>query len=365
MGKGLPGLVGWRPSRGSGVPVGAADSSFESCQRYGTDGLSRRAVGNSVTGAQRAARAWRGPIWLGLSVAGFIVTAWFVIVPGIAAMGFDAYAYWTVDIGHVYARSFGQLQAFGAFRYAPPVALVMAPLSLLPWPVYLAVWTASLVGALTYVARRWTLAACAFVGVGISLYLGNVDLLMAAAIVGAMRWPALWAIPILLKPTSAIGLLWYAGRREWRNLAIVLGVLAAACLPTIVLFPTMWGDWIRMLRDNLAIPAPELTVPALVRYPVAAALMALAVRSNRPWLIGIAVGLSQPVFGLRSATVAISALGLARGALDDHDRATSADAVENPSDRVLHRHAIDARASRHARRWRIRRRVELDPAAGR
>ena len=50
------------------------------------------------------------------------------------------------------------------------------------------------------------------------LFVGQVHLFIAAAIVLGFRWPALWAFNILTKVTPGVGLLWFLVRREWRSL---------------------------------------------------------------------------------------------------------------------------------------------------
>ena len=56
---------------------------------------------------------------------------------------------------------------------------------------------------------------------------GNISLLLAVAIVWGFRWPWTWAFVLLTKITPGVGLLWFALRREWRQLAIALGATAA------------------------------------------------------------------------------------------------------------------------------------------
>ena len=63
------------------------------------------------------------------------------------------------------------------------------------------------------------------------LYLGNIHVLLGAAVVGSLRRPGLWAIPLLTKPSVGVGLLWYVARGEWRRLSIAIGVTAAICRP--------------------------------------------------------------------------------------------------------------------------------------
>ena len=64
------------------------------------------------------------------------------------------------------------------------------------------------------------------------------------AIVLGMRWPAAWAFILLTKISPGVGLLWFAVRREWRNLAIALGVTSAIAAVSFVLAPNLWSDFL-------------------------------------------------------------------------------------------------------------------------
>lgn len=242
----------------------------------------------------------------GLSMAGLVMIAWFLVLDQ-QGRGYDAYAYWDVDLGDIYGRSLGQLTAFGAFRYSPPIAFAFAPFHLLSWPQFLAVWTVVLIATLAVLLGRRTLAVCAFVGVPMSIYQGNIDILIAAAIVIAGRWPAAWAFPILTKATPALGLLWYAVRREWRPLGIAIGVTTLIALPTLILVPDAWGLYLRSMVDNAAASEAGWLAPRLL---ASTALVVLAARTDRPWLLAVAIALAQPAFSLRSASVAIAAVAM-------------------------------------------------------
>ena len=71
------------------------------------------------------------------------------------------------------------------------------------------------------------------------------------------RRPAAWALPLLTKPTLGVGLLWYAVRREWRNVGIAIGTTALIGLCSVILAPSLWLDWLRVLADNAASAAPS------------------------------------------------------------------------------------------------------------
>ena len=77
------------------------------------------------------------------------------------------------------------------------------------------------------------------------LYLGNIHVLLAAAIVRlAPAGPALWAIPLLTKPSCGVGLLWYVVRGEWRRLGVALGVTAALARGSVRARADLWPKWI-------------------------------------------------------------------------------------------------------------------------
>ena len=73
--------------------------------------------------------------------------------------------------------------------------------------------------------------------VAFELYHGNVHLWIASAIVLGFRYPWTWAFVLLTKVTPGLGLVWFAARREWRSLAIALGVTAAIVAVSLVARP--------------------------------------------------------------------------------------------------------------------------------
>jgi len=251
--------------------------------------------------------------FVALSALGLMFATWFfaVLAPRVGSAGYDAFAYWDVHLDDPYGRSFDQLTGFGAFRYSPAIAMVLAPLHALPWPTFFWIFSCLGVGTLIYLARGWTLAALAIPGVAVSLYLGNVDLFLAAFVAIAMVSPAAWAIVILTKPTMVVCLLWFVLRRDWRAAWIALGATAAIAVPSMALRPDLWVSWFQMLGNNATIPVDEWG-PVWLRLPIATVVIAVAASTSRPWLVGIAAAICQPVLGLRSMTVALAALAIAR-----------------------------------------------------
>ena len=180
----------------------------------------------------------------GLVVAGLLFGAYLfvVVAPHAKTVGFDAFAYWSLNLADPYATHIGGL---GSFLYTPVVARLFAPATNLDWPAFLWTWLSILLATALWLGgrRRW-LWVLAFPPVALELYHGNVHLLMAAAIALGFRYPATWAFVLLAKVTPGVGLLWFLVRREWRNLAIALGVTAAIVAVSLAIDFRLWVDWV-------------------------------------------------------------------------------------------------------------------------
>ena len=114
----------------------------------------------------------------------------------------------------------------GAYLYSPAFAQLIRPLTILPWPIFVTIWTAFNLAIVWWLLGRWSLPAMLFLPIPFEIVSGNVHLMYAAAIVLGFRASFTWALPILTKVTPGIGLAWFAVRREWRQLGLALGVTA-------------------------------------------------------------------------------------------------------------------------------------------
>ena len=194
------------------------------------------------------------------------------------------------------------VDAFLNFIYGPPWAVLFAPISLLPLELVAVVMFSLQVLALRYVAGSW-LAAGLFAWLPFvprELVTGNMDLIMAAAILAGIRgagWPV--ALFALAKFSPGLVLLG-ANRRQWIE-AIATGlILVALTLPWLHL----WGEWLTVL---LADPAGGRSwLPLLVRLPFVALLVAL----RRPWALAGAAGLLTPAFHFHSVVLLFPAVRL-------------------------------------------------------
>jgi hypothetical protein len=241
----------------------------------------------------------RSPVRDGLTIAGLLFAGYLfvVVAPSSRTFGFDAFAYWSLDPGHPYARAAG---ALGAFTYSPVIVRLFAPFAALSWPTFLWLWIAFLVATVIWLGWRNALLLLAFPPAALELYHGNVHLLMAAAIALGFRYPATWAFVLLTKVTPGVGLVWFAVRGEWRRLAIALGVTAAFVAVSVVVDARLWQEWI---TDSLGATASgaaplnqfSLPLPLWLRVPLAAAVVAWGARTDRPWTVPVAATLALPI----------------------------------------------------------------------
>jgi hypothetical protein len=251
----------------------------------------------------------------GLIVSGWLATLFtFTVVLNVAhSLGYDAYSYWSIDLHDLYGRAMASNFAIGAFRYTPPIAYLFAPLALLPWWLFVWLWTALGVGIVTWLAGRWTLVVLALPPVALELYHGNVHLLIAAALALSFRFPWMWSFVVLTKITPGVGLLWFAVRREWRSLAIAVGATAAIVLLSLVIAPAYWADFVRSIASNVDQPQYfSIPPPAVIRIPLAAVVVIWGARTDRPWTVPVAATLGLPILWPHGLSVLLAALPFLR-----------------------------------------------------
>ena len=100
-------------------------------------------------------------------------------------------------------------------------------------------------------------------------------------------------------------------RREWRALAIAIGVTAAVVLVSFVLSPS-WLDWIAFL---LASPGRSEMLVVRLRSPLCSSLRAA---TGRRWLVPVAVWLSLPVVWINSWVILLAIIRLRDPGAADH-----------------------------------------------
>ena len=226
--------------------------------------------------------------------------------------GVDLYAYWTTRDGLAYSTA--HQGDTGAYLYSPVFAQVISPLTMLPWRVFAGAWTLLAAAPLLWLAGRYAILLLFLPPVAMSVLLGQLDLVFAAAVVAGFRWPAVWAIPIVTKITPGVGLVWFLARREWRSLGTAIAATLAVVAVSAALDPRGWIAWIEMLR-RMEFPVLGgnlyfLPVPLWLRVPVAVGLIAWGALTDRRWTVPVGVCLALPTVWLNSPTILVAVLPL-------------------------------------------------------
>ena len=251
----------------------------------------------------------------GLIISGWLATLFIflVVIPAGHSFGYDAFSYWSIDFDDLYGRAMSSNFALGAFRYAPPIAFLFAPLQLVPWWLFLWLWTAAGLAIVVWLGGRWSLVLLALPPVALELYHGNVHLLMAGAIALGFRFPALWAFVILTKLSPGVGVLWFAFRREWRKLGWAIGATLAVSGLSYAVAPHYWAEFVDSILSNLSEPQSfSVPPPAPIRIPLAIVLLAWGAKTDRPWTVPVAATLALPIIWPHGLSVAIAAIPFLR-----------------------------------------------------
>jgi hypothetical protein len=242
---------------------------------------------------------------------------------GRAWIPLDAQLYWQASqrLDHLYADGWT-----GAYNYAspPPIAQLWAPLHVLPFEIVLVGWITLLFACLWYATRGWALPIIGLGLVGIAtgipaisaplgiILLGNVGMLVTAGVVATVRHPGAVAIPTLTKVGPGVACLWHVIRGDRR--AAIVGVAVTLCAfgVSFALGPAAWFDWVGWIGRNYgSAPIPELAIPFVVRAPLGIAIVAIAARIDRPWLVPIGAGLCIPAdYGWSFLTIWVGSLAL-------------------------------------------------------
>ncbi len=250
----------------------------------------------------------------GLTILAVLAGAYmfFVLCPTVIyAFGFDAHSYWGFPRIDLYAGT-TNANGMGVYRYAPAFAPLLEVFSHLDWSTFAVLWLALLVATSMWLAGRWWLLVLAFPPLIFEFYMGNIHLLLAAAIVLGFRYPATWSFVLLTKVTPGVGLLWFAVRREWRALVIALGVTAAVVVGGWLLAPAAWNAWFASLAGTAdATGTNHLPVPLLVRLPAAAALVIWGARTDRRWTVVVAAMLGLPTLWTHGFALLLGVIPLA------------------------------------------------------
>lgn len=224
----------------------------------------------------------------------------------------DLHAYWATHDAISYSGSNPFL--IGAYLYAPAFAQLIGPLTALPWPVFAATWTLLSLAAYVWLVGRWAIPVLFSIAVGLELYLGQIDIFLAAAIVIGFRYPVAWAFPLLTKVAPGVGLVWFLVRKEWRNLAIAIAATVGIAALSAAFAPEAWRGWFDLLRRSIAdrqtIDGAYLYIPIALRLPASVLVIAWGARTNRAWTVPIGVLLAMPILWVNVFTILIAVIPL-------------------------------------------------------
>jgi hypothetical protein len=223
---------------------------------------------------------------------------------------FDLHAYWITRGGLDYASH--AAGPAGTYLYSPAFAQAIRPLTLLPLPIFAAMWTAIAPALLLWLVGRRALLIAIIPPVLITLVQGQLDLAYAAVAVVGLRWPAAWALPLLTKVTPGIGVVWFLVRREWRALSMAVGATGLIAAVSFVIDPGAWAGWIELLlRTQGPVADPNLVyvpIPLIVRAPIALVVIAWGAWTNRRWTVPVAMTLAMPILWVNGLTVLVALL---------------------------------------------------------
>lgn len=225
----------------------------------------------------------------------------------------DVRWYWASDPANLYPHP--ELAERNGYNYSPAFEFVVGWGRLLPFEVFTALWRAVLLAVLVYLAGPFTLFALLTVPVASEINAGNIQILLALAIVLGFRHPAAWAFVLLTKVSPGVGLLWFALRRQWRALAVVTVSTVAIAAVSLLFWADQWPGYVALVTSGAAPAVKPYHLSLWVRLPFAVALVAVGAWRGWRWTVPAAATLALPVFYPISLSLLVGCLPFVRQAL--------------------------------------------------
>jgi len=253
---------------------------------------------------------WR--VATGVAIA-YLIWRWALLVPDQGGIhGVDARTYWGAPLANPYPGPHIGLP--GAYLYSPAFIQALAPLRPLPWEVFHALWTALSILALAFLVTPVgaAIALTLLPFVFRDIYIGNIHLMLGAAMAIGLAYPAAWSFVLLTKVTPGVGLLWFAVRREWRRLAIALGVTVAVVVVSFAIAPHLWFEWVQRLTGDSGTAGSGYMLLLIARVMIAAGLVVIGALLNRAWLIPVAGTVAVPILWPDSLAMLLATVYLIR-----------------------------------------------------
>jgi hypothetical protein len=258
---------------------------------------------------------WRRIIRDGLVLLGILAAVlywWYLTTTGGDPV--DVRAYWVADPANLYGGALNG-ETTNAYLYSPAFEFVVGWWRWIPFEVFVAIWRAILLALLVWLAGPFTIFVLFTVPVASEINAGNIQIMLAAAIVIGFRFSASWAFVLLTKVTPGIGLIWFAMRRRWRDLAIAFGVTAAIVAVSFALHPDRWFDYLALLTGSPAPAVAPYYLPFWVRLGPALAFIVFGGWRGYRWPVVVGSTLALPVFYFISPAMLVGVLPFAREAL--------------------------------------------------
>ena len=218
-------------------------------------------------------------------------------------IGWDAHAYYVAWEGGLYEGLPGTLDAY---NYSPLFAQLIWPLTLLPWPVFCALLIGAAALGIAWLVRPLPLVTA--VGLWVfclpEILSGNVFWLLAVATAVGFTRGSPWCVAAYTKVLPCLGPLWFLVRREWRHLGGFLVTALALLAASVAVSPGEWASWVDFLGDSAGdseglvyLSPAAIYFPLVARLPLAVVLVVVAARTDRRWLVPVAMVLASPVVG--------------------------------------------------------------------
>lgn len=267
----------------------------------------------------------------GLSIAGagFAITAIGMLFREGFGAGVDLQAYMRAGDA---IRSGGPVYTTGvaeglAFLYSPVWAVLFAAISWLPgWLLQAAIMALDL-AALRYAIGSW-------IGVGLFAWYpmvwfefssGNIDILIAAAIVMAWRHTA---APLALVAFAKVSPVLALDPKRLREFVVVAIVLLAITIP----WGGLWIEYAQFLARQPSVQGTVIAIPWYVRLPFAVLLLV----PRRPWTSALAAIVAVPTWYWYTTVILIAPIRLF---VDDWRRRREGRTLEgtgkDPGDRAV------------------------------
>ena len=171
----------------------------------------------------------------------------------------------------------------------------------------MAVWVVIEAACLVWLTgpMRWRWRAPVLMLCALEIAMGNIIGLLGVMMVLGLRRPGVWAFGVLTKITpGAMGVIWFAARREWAAVARLVGWTACLTLVSYALSPGLWQEWLHFLMDT---SDGEAMITRVARLVAAVLVVAAGARRDAAWTLPVGVLLVLPHFELTVKDLALLA----------------------------------------------------------